>query len=74
MVRQVDVVLDSVPVLVLVLVLDMPVTGEVADCVEEGGSDGPKEVRAGQRWDVMGVERVGREAVAEGGEDRYTLD
>jgi hypothetical protein len=70
MARRVDVVQDSV----LVLVLDMPVTGEVAGCVEEGRSDGPKEVRAGQRWDVMGVERVGREAVAEGGEDRYTQD
>lgn len=68
-----DVVLDSV--LVLVLVLDMLVTGEAAGCcVAEGGSDGPKEVTAGQRWDGMGVERVGREAAAEEGEeDRYTL-
>ena len=55
------------------LVLDRPVMEEAADCVEEGGSDGPEEVRPVQRWDVAGVERVGCEAAAEGEEARYTL-
>lgn len=60
-------VLDSVRV----LVLDMLVRG-AAGCGEED-SDGPEEVtRPGQWWDVTGVERVGREAAAEGEEDRYT--
>jgi hypothetical protein len=70
MVRRADAVLDNVPV----LVLDMPVMGEVAGCVEEGGSDGSEEVRPVQWWDVMDVERVGCEAAAAGEEDRYTLD